>query len=124
IGIHPLIEKLPNSYETSIGVAAKYLSPSQLRMIEFARATFGDPTLIVLDNADVGLDGPGAQALLRLVTWARQQDRILVMASDRQAFVQDLDQLLVLWNGTMEGIVKPERLISTMQEIKQVTSRR
>ena len=124
IGIHGLIERLPRSYDTSIREAAKHLMPSQLRMIEFARAAYGDPTLIVLDKADVGLDRPGTEALLRLIRWARQPERILIMATDRQAFVRDFDHLMVLWNGTMEGIIKPEKLLNQMQELKQVSSSR
>ncbi|MGI9500829.1 MAG: ATP-binding cassette domain-containing protein, partial [Geminicoccaceae bacterium] len=124
VGVHPLIEQLPHSYDTSLRLAAKYLTPSQLRMIEFARAAFGDPTLIILDKADVGLDGAGIKSLQRLITWGRRKERILIMASDRQTYVRDFDHLMVLWNGTMEGLIKPEKLLNQMQELKQVTSGR
>ncbi len=122
VGLHAVIEKLPRGYETPIRDAAKRLTPSQLRMIEFARVICSDPALIVLDKPDAGLDGAGAEALLKLIAFGRQDGRILVVASDRPAFVRDFDNLLVLWNGVMEGIIKPEKLLGQMQKKKQVTS--
>ncbi len=122
VGAHPVIEKLPQGYNTPVRDAAKHLTPSQLRMIEFARAACNDPTLIVLDKVEIGLDAPATQALRRLINWGRRDERILIMASDRPSFVRDFDNLLVLWNGTMEGVIKPEKLLDVMQQPKQITS--
>ena len=121
VGLHAVIEKLPRGYETPIRNATRHLTPSHLRMIEFARVICSDPALIVLDKPDTGLDGAGAQALLQLITFGRKDGRILVVASDRPAFVRDFDNLLVLWNGAMEGVIKPEKLLGGMQKMKRVT---
>ena len=121
VGIHGLIEKLPQRYDTPIRVAARRMTPSHLRMIEFARAICGNPTLLVLDKPDAGLDNAGLHALQRLIADARGNGLTLVVISDRPALVRSFDDLLVLWNGTMEGIVKPEKLMSGMQQTKRVT---
>ena len=118
IGIHDMIERLPQGYGTLISEAAKQLRPSQMRMIEFARAAHGDPALVVLDKADAGLDNQAIQGLRRLVARCRQDDRILVVASDRPTVVRDLDRVMVLWNGSMEGIMDPDRLLSHMEQLK------
>ncbi len=122
VGLHSTIEKLPRGYETPIRDAVKHLAPSSLRMIEFARVICGNPALIVLDKPDAGLDALGAKALLKLIAFGRKDGRILVVASDRPALVRDFDNLLVLWNGAMEGVIKPEKLLGQMPKIKQVTS--
>ncbi|MCU0983401.1 MAG: type I secretion system permease/ATPase [Acetobacteraceae bacterium] len=101
-GCHEMILKLPKGYETEIGESGTFLSGGQRQMIGLARALYGRPKLVVLDEPNSNLDGDGEQALLRALEHIKQAGTTVVLVSHRPALVQGVDKVVVLRDGMVE----------------------
>ena len=100
-GVHERIARLPLAYETLVGPHAdRALSGGEVRMIALARALFGDPDLVLLDEPDAGLDPAGLAALAAALAEARRRGALVLVASHRlDAFVR-VDRLIAIRGGT------------------------
>jgi ATP-binding cassette, subfamily C, bacterial PrsD len=98
-GAHEMILRLPDGYATRIGERGSCLSAGQRQRIGLARAVFGDPFLVVLDEPNSNLDGHGEMALVHAIAALRNDRRIVVMASHRPNAIAALDTGLVLYDG-------------------------
>jgi ABC-type protease/lipase transport system fused ATPase/permease subunit len=98
-GVHDLILRLPDGYSTRIGQGGMSLSAGQRQRIGLARAVFGDPFLIVLDEPNANLDAEGENALTRAIQFLRQQKRIVVVISHRPSAIAALNMAMVLYEG-------------------------
>ncbi|AWJ82041.1 type I secretion system permease/ATPase (plasmid) [Azospirillum sp. TSH58] len=127
-GVHDMIGRLPFGYDTPVGENAFALSGGQRQRIALARALFGKPRLIVLDEPNSNLDHEGEQALLNAINHARRDGATIVMVAHRPSIVSVADKLLVLKDGMVEhfgertdvlkmvqpgGAVKVARLVRT-----------
>jgi ATP-binding cassette subfamily C protein/ATP-binding cassette subfamily C protein EexD len=101
-GCHEMILRLPNGYETQIGDGGLYLSGGQRQLIGLARAMFGRPKLVVLDEPNSNLDGDSEAALLRALERLKALDTTVVLVSHRPTLVQGVDKVLLLKDGAME----------------------
>jgi ATP-binding cassette subfamily C protein/ATP-binding cassette subfamily C protein EexD len=101
-GCHEMILRLPNGYETEIGEGGLYLSGGQRQLIGLARAMFGRPKLIVLDEPNSNLDGDSEAALTQALERLKAQDTTVVLVSHRPTLVQGVDKVLLLKDGAME----------------------
>ena len=101
-GCHDMILRLPNGYETEIGDSGQYLSGGQRQLIGLARAMFGRPKLIVLDEPNSNLDGDSEAALTAALERLKAQDTTVVLVSHRPTLVQGVDKVLLLKDGAME----------------------
>lgn len=101
-GCHEMILKLPKGYETEIGESGTFLSGGQRQMIGLARALYGRPKLVVLDEPNSNLDGDGEQALLRALEQIKAAGTTVVLVSHRPALVQGVDKVVVLRDGMVE----------------------
>jgi ATP-binding cassette subfamily C protein PrsD len=97
--IHDLIVNLPNGYDTEIGDGGATLSAGQRQRIALARALYGDPFLVVLDEPDASLDQDGEHALQQAILGVRSRGGIAVVVSHRQAVLGAVDLLLALDRG-------------------------
>jgi ATP-binding cassette subfamily C protein/ATP-binding cassette subfamily C protein EexD len=97
-----MILRLPNGYETEIGEGGLYLSGGQRQLIGLARAMFGRPKLIVLDEPNSNLDGDSEAALTQALERLKAQDTTVVLVSHRPTLVQGVDKVLLLKDGAME----------------------
>jgi ATP-binding cassette subfamily C protein len=97
--VHELIVSLPNGYDTEIGDGGSALSAGQRQRIALARALYGDPFLVVLDEPDASLDQDGEQALQRAILGVRARGGIVVVVSHRQTVLGAVDLLLALDRG-------------------------
>ena len=115
-GVHDLILRLPQGYDTRLGEGGAGLSGGQKQRIGLARAVYGLPSLIVLDEPDANLDESGEQALLAALDRLREQGRTLVLVSHRPALLKGADQLLLLRGGQMQAFGPSSRVLQELQQ--------
>jgi ATP-binding cassette subfamily C protein PrsD len=98
-GVHDLILRLPEGYSSRIGQGGMSLSAGQRQRIGLARAVFGDPFLIVLDEPNANLDADGENALCRAIQIMRQNKSIVIVISHRPSALAALNMAMVLFEG-------------------------
>lgn len=99
--VHEMIATLPHGYETMVASDGSPLSGGQKQRIALARAFFGDPHLVVLDEPNSNLDGAGDAALLRALQHAKQQKITMITITQRPSLLTSVDKILLLVNGTV-----------------------
>jgi ATP-binding cassette, subfamily C, type I secretion system permease/ATPase len=110
-GVHQLIIKMRDGYDTQIGEQGTALSAGQAQRVALARALYGDPFLIVLDEPNSNLDTEGDEALTRAVRGARERGAIVVVVAHRPVGIEAVDQLLVLKDGRMQAFGPKETVL-------------
>jgi PrtD family type I secretion system ABC transporter len=98
-GVHDIILRLPQGYSTRIGQGGMSLSAGQRQRIGLARAVFGDPFLVVLDEPNANLDAEGENALSRAIVTLRQNNSIVIVISHRPNAIATLNMAMVLYEG-------------------------
>jgi ATP-binding cassette, subfamily C, bacterial len=99
--VHEMIAGLPHGYETMVAADGSPLSGGQKQRIALARAFFGDPHLVVLDEPNSNLDSAGDVALMRALQHAREQKITMITVTQRPSLLQSVDKILLLVNGTV-----------------------
>jgi ATP-binding cassette subfamily C protein len=100
-GVHELIGRLTLGYETRIGEGGRVLSGGQRQRIALARALFGRPKLLVLDEPNSSLDAEGEQALMRAIADAKAAGTTIIIVAQRMSILGLADHLLVLREGAI-----------------------
>jgi ATP-binding cassette subfamily C protein len=99
--VHEMIATLPHGYETMVSADGSPLSGGQKQRIALARAFFGDPHLVVLDEPNSNLDSAGDIALMRALQHAKEQRITMITITQRPSLLQNVDKILLLVNGTV-----------------------
>jgi ABC-type protease/lipase transport system fused ATPase/permease subunit len=109
-----MILRLPDGYETQIGEAGAALSAGQRQRIALARALYGDPFLVVLDEPNSNLDGEGEQALTQAILGVRSRGGVVVVIAHRPAALAGVDLVLVMAEGRMQGLGPKDEILNKM----------
>jgi PrtD family type I secretion system ABC transporter len=113
-GVHELIQALPNGYDTYVDPASALLSPGQRQRIALARALYGDPKLLLLDEPNSNLDGNGEMALAEALKNLKGQVTVVVV-THRTTLVQHVDKMLVIDGGKPQHYGPVAEVMKEMQ---------
>jgi ABC-type protease/lipase transport system fused ATPase/permease subunit len=120
-GVHELILSLPEGYDTMVDPQSAVISPGQRQRIALARALYGEPTLVILDEPNSNLDGGGEQALAETLKSLHGQATVVVV-THRATLIQHVDKMLVLDAGKMQHYGPAAEVMKAMQKKAQSTS--
>jgi ABC-type protease/lipase transport system fused ATPase/permease subunit len=113
-----MIVRRPGGYNSRIGEAGNSLSAGQCQRIGLARALYGDPFLIVIDEANSNLDGEGEAAMQRAIRELKRRGAIVVMIAHRQSSLMVCDKVLALMNGTQQAFGPPAAVLAKVLALR------
>lgn len=114
-GLHEMILRFPAGYDTPIGEAGRILSGGQRQRIGLARAIYGDPALIVLDEPNANLDDAGDAALLGAVKGLKAAGKTVFLITHRPGALAVADQLLILRDGRVQAQGPRDAVLQALQ---------
>jgi PrtD family type I secretion system ABC transporter len=120
---HEMILRLPDGYETQIGDAGAILSGGQRQRIAFARALYGNPRLVVLDEPNANLDAQGEAALAAALVELKAAGVTTIMVGHRPALMSQLDKLAVLKDGVLEAFGPASTILPQKHAVSAILSR-
>jgi ATP-binding cassette subfamily C protein len=98
---HEMILELPNGYDTRVSAVQSRLSGGQMQRIGLARAMYGDPVIVVLDEPNSNLDNIGSEALNVAIRGIKARNGAVMIMAHRPAAIQECDMLMVLDKGAV-----------------------
>lgn len=114
-GAHEMIVSLPDGYQTTISEGGSNLSAGQRQRIALARALYGDPFLVILDEPNSNLDRAGDEALVGAIRGVKARGGIAVVVTHRDSILSQLDTLLVMKNGTATAFGPREIVLQSIK---------
>ncbi|NRR29089.1 type I secretion system permease/ATPase [Oxalobacteraceae bacterium] len=118
-GVHDLILHLPQGYDTMLGDGGAGLSGGQKQRLGLARAMYGDPSLIVLDEPNSNLDEAGEAALVKAIVDLRQRGKTIVLITHRTNVISHTNKLLLLRDGAPPLFGATRDILNGLQEANQ-----
>lgn len=117
-GIHDLVLRLPKGYETRIGQGGFVLSGGQRQRIALARAMYGDPAILVLDEPNASLDEAGDEALFAALRAMKNERRTVFVISHRMNVLQLADQISVMESGELKLFAPRHEVLKAVERTR------
>ncbi|WP_422416413.1 type I secretion system permease/ATPase [Pseudomonas sp. GZD-222] len=122
-GVHELILRLPHGYDTRLGEDGGDLSGGQKQRIALARALYGSPSLIILDEPNSNLDTSGEAALATAIAQMKAQGRTVILVTHRSAALAQADKLLVLSDGRLQAFGPAQEVMQALSRAQEQAQR-
>jgi ATP-binding cassette, subfamily C, bacterial EexD len=116
-GVHDMVLALPNGYETQLGDSGEMLSGGQRQRISLARALYGDPKLVLLDEPNANLDGAGETALESVLAGLKADGVTVIAVTHRPSLVSLADRLMEMRDGQVVGFGRPQNEAAKILEV-------
>jgi ATP-binding cassette subfamily C exporter for protease/lipase/ATP-binding cassette subfamily C protein EexD len=116
---HEMILTLPDGFDTQVGEQGSRLSPGQRQRIALARALYGNPRLVVLDEPNSNLDGAGEVALAQALSGLRNDHVTSVVVTHRPSLIAHVDKILILDAGRVQQFGPAAQVMKSMQQQAQ-----
>ena len=113
--VHELILRLPNGYDTEIGEGGASLSAGQRQRIALARALYGEPFLLVLDEPNSNLDSDGDEALTRAIVATRARGGIAIVIAHRPSALTGVDLVMTMAQGQLQAFGPKDDVIGKLR---------
>lgn len=123
-GVHDLILRLPQGYETVLGDGGVSLSGGQRQRLALARALFGEPELVVLDEPNASLDDAGDAALLSALRDLKSRQRTVFVVTHRSNLLTEADGILVLADGRIQAFGSPQEILRPRDRVNRTQGKR
>ncbi len=121
-GLHEMILRFPKGYDTPMGEAGNLLSGGQRQRIGLARAVYGEPALIVLDEPNSNLDEAGEIALVSALRELKTRGKAVVMVTHRTGSIMAADRLVILRNGRIQMDGPRDRVLEALKATVPATT--
>jgi len=118
-GVHDMVLHLPNGYDTMLGDGGVGLSGGQRQRLGLARALYGDPSVIVLDEPNSNLDDVGEQALVQAIVDLRQRGKTIVLITHRTSVIGATNKLLMMRDGVAAMFGPTRDVLAALNEANQ-----
>lgn len=119
VGLHEFILSLPQGYDSPVGPEGARLSGGQRQRVGLARALYGDPVFVVLDEPNSSLDEEGDAALARAIQEGKARGTTFVVMTHRTSVLGVADKMLVLRDGMQQAFGPRDEVLATLQQAKQ-----
>lgn len=111
---HEMILKLPAGYDTPVHAGGGRLSGGQMQRVGLARALYGNPAIVILDEPNSNLDNEGSVALNAAIRQMKKEGRSVLIMAHRPAAIQECDMLLVIENGAQAAFGPKDKVLAEM----------